>query len=424
VSHKPSLFTTSPAFRALASSNLLAHLAEQVGTATILITAVAVLGAGPGGTGTIQALATLPFLLLAIPLGTLTDRTSPRAVMIAGEGVRVIALVSIVALLLSGQLSLTWLALLATLGSTGTVAYTIGAPSIISETMERGSLLQANSAIELARSLAIASGPALAGAAIGWTGAGPALGIATGSSVLAMVLLLRLRSRPRTAGRATTAVSDIREGTRWTLSHRLLRPIMVTAVLFNTAWFCMQGVFVAYAIDRLGYTVSQVGWTMACYGVGMIAGAAVSRRVFELVPVGAAICIGPLAGFAAMATMATSLIAVETLGPAIAYFLLGAGPILWTISTTTLRQSFTPLDMLGRVSAIIVTATAGARPVGAGIGALVATALGIECAIFLCLAAMAAQAVVIVTSPVAKLIAYPSESMPATAVPSAVGAET
>jgi Na+/melibiose symporter-like transporter len=424
VSQNASLFVTSPAFRHLASSNLLAHLAEQVGTATILMTAVAVLGTGAGGTGTIQALATLPFLLLAIPIGTLTDRTSPRAVMVAGELVRVAALAGIAALLVADRLSLAWLAALATIGSTGTVAYTIGAPSIISETIERGNLLRANAAIELTRSLAIASGPALAGAVIGWTGAGPALGIATGSSVLALALLLRLRSRPRAAARATTALADITEGARWTLSHPLLRPIIVTAVLFNTAWFCMQGVFVAYAIDTLGYSVARVGWTMAGYGVGMIAGAAISRRVFELVPVGTAICIGPLAGFAAMATMATSLIGAGTIAPPIAFFLLGAGPILWTISTTTLRQSITPFDMLGRVSAIIVTATAGARPVGAGIGALAATTLGVDWAILLCVAGMAAQAAVITTSPVAKLADYPGEPLAGATATKVAGAKS
>ena len=49
-------------------------------------------------------------------------------------------------------------------------------------------------------------------------------------------------------------------------------------------------------------------------------------------------------------------------------FLLGAGPILWTISTTTLRQTVTPPDLLGRVSAINIMAY-GARPLGSALGA-------------------------------------------------------
>jgi hypothetical protein len=39
---------------------------------------------------------------------------------------------------------------------------------------------------------------------------------------------------------------------------------------------------------------------------------------------------------------------------------MGVGPILWVISTTTLRQTVTPSHLLGRVSAInIVAAAAG-----------------------------------------------------------------
>ena len=49
---------------------------------------------------------------------------------------------------------------------------------------------------------------------------------------------------------------------------------------------------------------------------------------------------------------------------ALSFFLIGADPMLWTISTTTLRQAVTPGEMLGRVSAVIVTATYGSRPVG------------------------------------------------------------
>ena len=43
----------------------------------------------------------------------------------------------------------------------------------------------------------------------------------------------------------------------------------------------------------------------------------------------------------------------------LSFFLFGAGPILWTISQTTLRQTVTPGALLGRVSALVMAATAG-----------------------------------------------------------------
>jgi hypothetical protein len=60
---------------------------------------------------------------------------------------------------------------------------------------------------------------------------------------------------------------------------------------------------------------------------------------------------------------------------ALSFFLFGAGPIVWTVSSTTLRQTLTPAAMLGRVSSIFLTANAGARPLGALLAAGVAAAL-------------------------------------------------
>jgi hypothetical protein len=55
---------------------------------------------------------------------------------------------------------------------------------------------------------------------------------------------------------------------------------------------------------------------------------------------------------------------------ALSFFLMGVGPILWVISTTTLRQTVTPSHLLGRVSAINIAAY-GSRPLGAAIGGFV-----------------------------------------------------
>src|SRR5438105_2386486 len=86
-----------PAFNRLAWSNLAAQSAEQVGLAAAPIVAVLALGAGAGETGLLQAIQTLPFLLLAIPAGLLADRTPRRRLMVIGESLRVLSFISILA---------------------------------------------------------------------------------------------------------------------------------------------------------------------------------------------------------------------------------------------------------------------------------------------------------------------------------------
>jgi len=89
------------------------------------------------------------------------------------------------------------------------------------------------------------------------------------------------------------------------------------------------------------------------------------------------------------------------------FFLFGAGPILWTITTTTLRQAVTPNALLGRVSAVILTATYGARPVGALMGAALAARIGLDACLWVSTAGFLVQFVVLFTSPVARLQSQP-----------------
>lgn len=92
------------------------------------------------------------------------------------------------------------------------------------------------------------------------------------------------------------------------------------------------------------------------------------------------------------------------------FFLLGAGPILWSVASTTLRQAITPPAMLGRVCAINGTATYGARPLGALVGAVVAARFGIDACIWASVGGFVIQAAVIVRSAVSRLERIPDVS--------------
>ena len=90
----------------------------------------------------------------------------------------------------------------------------------------------------------------------------------------------------------------------------------------------------------------------------------------------------------------------------VSFFLLGVGPILWVISTTTLRQSVTPPSLLGRVSAINIMSY-GARPLGSALGAIVGGFYGAEACLYLAAIIFGAQALVILASPAVSLVRQP-----------------
>lgn len=401
-----------PAFATLGWSNLAAQMSEQIALAAAPIVAVLLLGASASETGLLQTAQTLPFLLLALPAGVLADRIARRRLMAASEIVRAASLLAILALLITDRLDLTALAALGFVGAIGTVCYSVAAPALLPSMVPRHQLGQANRWLELARSAAYAGGPALGGAVVGWAGASTAYVIATALSVLAAMLLATLHEASPAARSRRHPVREIAEGARFVLTHPLLRPILITAVFFNTAWFVLQAVYVAYAIQSLGLTATGVGITLGIYGAGMIAGALVAPRIMRQLSLGTMIVLGPLAAFIAALVMLATLWLPSGIVAAVSFFLFGAGPILWTITTTTLRQAVTPLDMLGRVSALVTTATFGARPIGAAIGALVAARWGVGACLIIAAAGFLIQLAVIATSNVSRLAELPVANAP------------
>ncbi|HXM70675.1 MAG TPA: MFS transporter, partial [Thermoanaerobaculia bacterium] len=202
-------------------------------------------------------------------------------------------------------------------------------------------------------------------------------------------------------------LESLREGASFVGGHALLRPVFMTQVIFNMAFFVLQSVYVPYAVHRLGFSAAEVGATLASYGVGMVTGALLAPRVMRTLPLGAVIAIGPLAGLAAALVMILTIWAPASALAGLSFFLMGASPIIWVISTTTLRQLVTPPRLLGRVSAIYVLAT-GARPLGAALGAFVGGCYGAEVCLAVAASGFLVQALVILSSPVLRLVRQPA----------------
>ena len=165
----------------------------------------------------------------------------------------------------------------------------------------------ANARIELARTIAFASGPALGGVLVGWMGAAPAFGFAAALSVIAVMLLSGLYEPARQPAPRRHPLQEIKEGAAFVLHHPLLRPVFVTQFIFNTASFLMLAVFVPYAVrtsdcrrpasaQRLRCTASA-WWSARC-------GNALMRRL----PFGTVIGLGPVTGFVAAAVMALTTV--------------------------------------------------------------------------------------------------------------------
>jgi predicted MFS family arabinose efflux permease len=395
-----------PTFNRLAWSNLAAQSAEQIALAAAPIVAVLLLGVGEGQTGPLQTALTLPFILFAVPAGLLADRVSRRWLMAGSESLRAAALLGIPVLIWLNGLTLPLLAVLGFVAVCGTVAYSVAAPALVPSLVSPDLLPAANARIELARTIAFASGPALGGVLVGWVGAAPAFGFAAALSVIAVVLLSGIHEPAREPATRRHPMQEIKEGAEFVLHHQLLRPVFITQFIFNAGSFLVLAVFVPYAVRHLGLSATGIGATLAMYGVGMVLGALSATRVMRRLAFGTVIALGPVTGFVAAVVLALTTFIPSPPLAGLGFFLLGSGPILWVISTTTLRQSVTPPRLLGRVSAINILSY-GARPVGALVGAIFGGIYGAEACLYLATAIFGAQALVILMSPAVSLARQP-----------------
>jgi len=364
----------------LSRSNLTAQFSEQMAIAAIPILAVAALGVSAQESATLQAINTLPFLLLSIPAGLLADRYRRKQLMITTELIRAAALFLLFALFSTQVLGLVGLAALGFAIATGTVVYSVAAPALVAALIDKDDLLTANRRLEIARSIAFTAGPSVGGVLAGWASGMFAF---LAAFVLSMVSVWYLARLPAEAPRAASErhlLRELSEGIGFIVHNRYLRPIVATAFVFNTAWYLLLGIFAYYAINHLAFSASAVGAALGVFGFGMVAGAFLYPAISRVLGFGRQILLGPIcAATAAFLMLATLAAPRQTLDPIVftAFFLFGFGPIVWTISTTSLRQIVTPGGLIARVSSVIMTVTFGARPLGAALGAWLSAAFGV-----------------------------------------------
>src|SRR5690349_8301443 len=190
-------------FNRLAWSNLAAQSAEQIALAAAPIVAVLLLGVGEGETGLLQTALTLPFVLFAIPAGLIADRWSRRRLMAGAEALRALALLAILLLIWAGLMTLPLLAALGFAAVCGTVVYSVAAPALVPSLVTPQLLPAANARIELARTVAFASGPAVGGRR--GASLGPYRARARAGTAAAPVAGNPRRRRLRAASRAAAA---------------------------------------------------------------------------------------------------------------------------------------------------------------------------------------------------------------------------
>jgi MFS family permease len=389
------------------------RVGSSVTTLVVPLAAVTVLHSSAFMTSTLTAAAWLPWLVLGLVAGPVVDRRRKRRLMIGCDVASALLFASVPAAGVLGVLSA---------GQLLVVAFGAGCVSVLFTTAYLAFLVElvpdpadraaANSMLQGSASAAQVSGPGLGGLLAAVLGAVAALLADSVSFVVSAICLLTIRApdreMPATASQPLRA--QIADGVRFLSRDRLLRPLILYGGTGNLALTGYEALLVVYLVRVVGLGAGLVGLITALMSCGGVLGAFIgnplarrfgSGRALLMTKVGATPCalLIPLAA----PGWREALVVLGGLG-------VGIGIVAGNVITSSFMQAYTPARLFARSNATINVFNYGMMPVGALLGGLLASELGIRGAIWVMTGILPLTSLFIVLSPLRRLRNLPAAS--------------
>jgi MFS transporter len=242
-------------------------------------------------TGIVSFARMLPLALLALPAGLAADRWNRKRLMIAADGVRVLAIGSLAAALLLHRIAFWAIPVIALVEGAGFALFSAAQAGALRAVVPRRQLPDAAGA-QTGRQAAVGlAGPPLGGALFGLARALPFLvdAVSYAFSTLSLLAMRTPFQEEREPDRSSL-LSRLAEGFRFLWSQPFLR---ACALLFGLANFIGPGLLLAVVVigKRQGLSGGEVGLLVAAFGACLLAGSFLSPLVRRLLPVRAVLLL-------------------------------------------------------------------------------------------------------------------------------------
>jgi MFS family permease len=345
-------------------------------------TALPLLGASitrdPAKIAAIDLFATLPWFLFALLAGALVDRWDKRLAMAIANGVRFLLVLGLALATLWGAESLLLIYVVGFLMGCSETIFDNSAQTILPAIVRKDQLERANGrlyAAEIINNQFV--GPPLGGFLFAAAAAAPFFLDSASfliSALLIAVLVGSFRSpRDETAG-ATTIRTDIAEGLKWLWNHRLIRTLAIMLGIWNGVSMAGFAIFVLFALEILGLDEVGYGILLGASTVGSLIGSMAASRLSKAGAGTTLIAMVTLGALSSLGIGLTSSAIVVGLMSAI----FGFTSVVWNVITVSLRQAIIPDRLLGRVNSVYRLLGWGSMPVGAALGGVMGSTLGLR----------------------------------------------
>lgn len=324
---------------------------------------------------------TIPWLLIALPVGALIDRVDRRSVLVTADTFRALLVggLAVVAAFVDVQIWMLWLLALG-LGI-GEVFFDSTSQTILPAIVPSEDLEKANGwrySVETAANtfLGLPIGSVLFAAAV-WL----PFGVDAASFVIAAVLAATLRGSFRPQGeRAHTSLrSEMSAGFAWLWRNPLLRNLAIALALTNLAFAACESTFVLFATEELGVSDRFFGPLVAIVGAGAILAGMLGSKLVEKMGRRFAILVAAIAPAITMLSIGTVAV---TWWVVMMTTVQAVMITVWSIIAVSLRQQLVPDHLFGRVNSVYRWFSWGAMPLGGALGGVVAEQFGLRAPYF------------------------------------------
>ncbi|WP_157248285.1 MFS transporter [Nonomuraea typhae] len=318
-----------------------------------------------------------PPLLFGLYAGVLSDRYDRRKIVLVANAARAVVLAALVALMVTGTLTVVTALVALTLRSIAEVFADNATQTLTPMMVGRDDLVIANARlgtgfITLNQLAGPPIGAALFGLGFVWPFAGQLLLVLAG---IVLVSRITLPPHGRQDGEARpNAVKELIAGFSWTFRHAAVRTLALTILIFNFTFGAAWSVLVLYTQEQLGLGAVGFGLMTTIGGIGGLIGTGLYGLITRKVSLGALMRIGLI-----IETL-THLGLALTHSPWVAggiFLVFGAHAFIWGTTSVTVRQRAVPPELQGRVGSVNTICVYAGLVVGSLIGGILATRFGV-----------------------------------------------
>ena len=364
--------STELAFRRLWTANIFTNLADGLGKTAFPLLAIT-LTRDPLLISIIGALAMLPWLLFAIPIGAIVDNVDKRKALATTNSIRMLIAAILALLITTEQVTIFWLYLVTFVVGICEVFADTASQSLIPVIVKNEELEKANSRMEMTFTvfqdfIGAPIGGLLYAVAIAAPFIANSLGFLI-AALLCMSMPLPFLINNKEFKENPGFIKDIKFGINYLFTHKQLLRIVLITTTIGFCWAFASSTMILYLVEDLNLNPKKYGFLLTFNGLIVLLGALAAPKTAKLIGRGLALALAiSISSITILAQGLVTNIWLFLIPNAINAFWLPH----WNILLMSTYQRLIPQELYGRIHGTRRTLVWGMMPIASFLGGILA----------------------------------------------------